>query len=175
MFQIILLVLFINIKFQQASAESPHVDFYEWSKLIDSNLLKDFYKYIVKIPTELDPLCLKKLIPEDEYAECYNNNLNYWKNEHSNEKLKCCFLWDYEECIIRLIDRVCGRDAVNKYTKRPTFLASKSRIKIVLNCEKFKDSGECRSSLWIILLVAVAVSIPVVACLVVLIRRLFLR
>lgn len=135
------------------------VSFYEWAGLIDRNLIKDYFKYIVQfrnISHKTDPSCSKRILLNPKYADCYIDGLQRWRHDNP-EKLSCCFLLDYEDCMLDLIEKECGRQARRKFQQTDNYRASKRHMMEILNCvDNYDDIDDCRLPLWAIILIIIA-------------------
>lgn len=149
------------------------VDFYEQAKIIDRNLIRDYYKFITSfrnVSNAVDPGCSRKLLQNYRYSGCYNDGLRRWKFERSKEKLACCFLLDYEKCMFDLIYSECGRNAERKYRHQQSYRSIKRHIMEVLDCKDYQDIDDCRLPLWALILIIIAASLIFASALIYLLR-----
>lgn len=148
-------------------------DFYEQAKIIDRNVIRDYYKFIISfrnLSTTIDSGCSQKLLQNYRYSGCYTDSLRRWRYEKSREKLACCFLLDYEKCMFDLIYTECGAKSERKYRHQQAYRVSKKHMIEMLNCHDYQHLDDCRLPLWAIILIIIASSLIFASTLIYLLR-----
>uniref|UniRef100_T1K2D7 Uncharacterized protein n=1 Tax=Tetranychus urticae TaxID=32264 RepID=T1K2D7_TETUR len=149
-------IVLILISLQVYLGSSQQIDFYSWSQVIDENLIDDFYHYINKFRIELPATCISKMLQRSEYAECYYGALDRWRTKTDQDKLACCFILDYEYCMLNLIKSECGRYEELKYRSTDGYAAAKRHIISIFNCHhRYDDIDDCRLPTWAIILISI--------------------
>lgn len=163
----LLLVVLMSAQETMVTAEEPYIDTMEWAQLIDQNLLTYYVNYLRKIGIELDSDCAEKLSVEVQYATCYKDNIARWQNTRDESKLACCFLIDYEYCLVNLVDNVCGRASRNNLERSQRLRMARKQLDDTLNCKKdgYQDIYDCRMPSWGIIVISVVLCIILVGIL----------